>query len=79
MAHHLFNNQSQFNQSILGKRVDRHPEFSYGAIGGGTIVAPYVPFIEETLSAPIPEADTYLLLLTGLGLVGFIAARRGKL
>ena len=52
---------------------------SYGAVGGGTIVAPYVPFIEENLSAPIPEADTYLLLLTGLGLVGFIAARRGKL
>ncbi|OYY92513.1 MAG: hypothetical protein B7Y41_15630 [Hydrogenophilales bacterium 28-61-23] len=32
--------------------------------------------VSASVAAPIPEADTYALLLAGLGLVGFLARRR---
>lgn len=47
----------------------------FGSVGGGTIVAPYQTWIQEN-SAPVPEAETYLLFLTGLGLLGLITRRR---
>ena len=49
---------------------------TFGSIGGGSIVAPYLPWIQETLAAPVPEADVYALMLTGLGLVALMASRR---
>ncbi|MEQ1591921.1 MAG: trypsin-like serine protease [Thiobacillaceae bacterium] len=42
----------------------------FGAIGGGTIVASYIPWITSALATPVPEPHTWLLLLAGLGLVG---------
>lgn len=47
----------------------------FGSIGGGTIIAPYQTWINEN-SLPVPEADTSLMLIAGLGLVGFITYRR---
>lgn len=47
----------------------------FGSVGGGTIIAPYQPWIAQN-SAPVPEAETYLLFLAGLGLVGLMTYRR---
>lgn len=41
-----------------------------GTIGGG--------YAGVLLAAPIPEADTYAMMLAGLGLVGFMARRRAR-
>lgn len=43
---------------------------TFGAIGGGTLIAPYASWIQDTVSAPVPEPRTWLMLLAGLGLVG---------
>ena len=42
----------------------------FGSIGGGTIVAPYLPWITSTLAAPVPEPHAWLMLLVGMGLLG---------
>ena len=42
----------------------------FGSIGGGTVVAPYLPWITSTLAAPVPELHVWLMLLVGMGLVG---------
>jgi secreted trypsin-like serine protease len=47
----------------------------YGAIGGGMLIAPYAQWIQAQMTSPVPEPDTYALLLAGLGLVT-LAARR---
>ena len=41
----------------------------FGAIGGGTLVASYIPWIESAM-APVPEPHAWLMLLAGLGLTG---------
>lgn len=44
-----------------------------------TLVTPYSQTTSEMIGArvlPVPEADTYAMLLTGLGLIGFMARRR---
>lgn len=43
----------------------------------GTIVgAPSGAYTFTAVAAPIPEPETYALMLAGLGIVGFVAARR---
>lgn len=42
----------------------------FGSIGGGTVVAPYLPWITSTLATPVPEPHAWLMLLAGMGLVG---------
>lgn len=49
----------------------------FGAIGGGTVVASYLPWIQATL-APVPEPHTWGMLLGGLGMVGFMARRKSE-
>lgn len=44
------------------------------AMGGGEIWKDAISVVAVT--TPIPEADTYALMLVGLGLVGFMARRR---
>lgn len=41
----------------------------FGSIGGGTVAASYLPWIQAT-TAPVPEPHAWLTLLAGLGLVG---------
>lgn len=48
----------------------------YGAIGGGMVIAPYADWIQQQVASPVPEPETYALLLLGLGLV-ISAAHRG--
>jgi len=47
----------------------------FGSIGGGTIVASYIPWITSALATPVPEPHTWLMLLAGLGLVGAVRLR----
>lgn len=43
----------------------------------GTVVgAPSGAYTFTAVAAPIPEPETYALMLAGLGIVGFVAARR---
>lgn len=48
----------------------------FGSIGGGTLVATYLPWIESTLAAPVPEPHLWLTMLAGLGLVGAAKSRK---
>ncbi|HRH81509.1 MAG TPA: trypsin-like serine protease [Thiobacillaceae bacterium] len=58
----------------------------FGAIGGGMLVAPYADWIRAQLAPsasvltvvvqPVPEPQTWGMLLAGLGLVGLATARR---
>jgi V8-like Glu-specific endopeptidase len=64
---------------------------TFGSIGGGTIVAPYLSWIDSTLKASlaggagaamqgasvtaVPEPQTWLMLLAGMGLVGIMVRR----
>lgn len=48
----------------------------YGAVGGGMLVAPYTQWIQAQMTSPVPEPQTYALLLAGLGLVALAARRR---
>lgn len=58
----------------------------FGSIGGGTIVAPYLSWIGSTLAASttagtgatvtaVPEPQSWLMLLAGIGLVGGMVRR----
>lgn len=42
----------------------------FGSIGGGTIVASYIPWINEQMAASVPEPQAWAMLLVGMGLVG---------
>ena len=45
----------------------------YGALG---TMSGYP--VSQTITAAVPEPETYALMLAGLGLMGFIARRRRK-
>lgn len=49
--------------------------YKYGALGGGTLVNPYADWIHSVIN-PVPEAETWAMMLVGLGLVGFAVNRR---
>lgn len=49
---------------------------NFGSIGGGTIVASYASWIQaQMVASPVPEPETYTLLLGGLGLVALVTRR----
>lgn len=48
----------------------------FGSFGGGSIVAPYISWIESTVAAPVPEPQAWVMMLVGVGLIG--AAVRAK-
>ena len=47
-----------------------------GYVAEGTMVAMDNITVNEAITAPVPEPETYALMLAGLGLVGFMARRR---
>lgn len=48
----------------------------FGALGGGTVVASYLPWIEAART-PVPEPGVWLMLLAGLGVVAIRCRRKG--
>lgn len=68
---------------LSSSEVPRGPnaEIILGPIGGIALVPggdiSLVNMGSTTLSAPIPEPKTYLMLLAGLGLIGFVVRKRG--
>lgn len=50
----------------------------FGSIGGGTVVASYIPWIEAAVVTPIPEPSAWLMMLVGIGLVGAIKIRQAR-
>lgn len=63
-----------FNGSVTGLPGSN---VLFGAIGGGTVVASYVPWIESAM-VPVPEPDVWLSLLAGLAVMGAMLRRRGR-
>lgn len=57
-----------------GTSLSSNNRVLFGSIGGGTIVAPYQTWI-QTVTA-VPEPRTWLMMLSGLGLVGVACTRR---
>jgi hypothetical protein len=66
---------------------------AFGSIGGGTILAPYLSWIDATMAAtgsgaggtftlggaaPVPEPHTWLTLLVGVGLLAAITQARAR-
>jgi len=50
----------------------------FGAIGGGILVAPYADWIQQQTLLPVPEPETYALMLAGLACVVYAARRRAR-
>ncbi len=50
----------------------------FGSIGGGMVVAPYAGWIQAQMVSQVPEADTWAMLLAGLGLLAGFAQTRQK-
>jgi hypothetical protein len=49
---------------------------AYGTGGGGIALSAYSSWINSVILAPVPEPETYAMLLAGLGLIGAVARRR---
>ncbi len=50
----------------------------FGSIGGGMAIAPYGGWIQSQMVTPVPEADTWVMFLTGIGLLGAFAKTARK-
>jgi secreted trypsin-like serine protease len=50
----------------------------FGAIGGGMVVAPYVEWINEQTALPVPEPESYAMMLAGLAFVAYAVRRRAR-
>lgn len=48
----------------------------YGTAGGGVVLSSHASWISSVVLTPVPEPETMVMLLAGLGLVGVIARRR---
>jgi hypothetical protein len=74
-----------------GTSLSGDSSVKFGSVGGGTIVAPYLSWIDSILKdsnaggypasslgasvTAVPEPQTWLMLLVGMGLVGIMVGR----
>lgn len=83
----IYNNSGTLPMSLTGplSYALTGGDYSFGSMGifesptgNGYTVYTYASFTPDhvTIGAPIPEPETYALLLAGLGLLGFAARRR---
>jgi hypothetical protein len=74
---------------VLGTDTNPADGYSFTGLASGNYTLTFVGFATGTLggsyggailaqTAPIPEPETYALMLAGLGMVGFMAARRSR-
>jgi hypothetical protein len=63
--------------SLFGGGID-HIVFTDNAFNFAGTNARFDNFVLDQVAAPIPEPETYAMLLAGLGLLGFEARRRKK-
>lgn len=49
---------------------------AFGTGGGGVVVGAYAPWIASVIAVPVPEPEPWLVLLSGMGLMGFVLRRR---
>jgi hypothetical protein len=64
---------------IIGIGVTNTPPEAFGMFNGGTYVTSATTGFFAMAVAPIPEPETYAMLLAGLGLIGFMARRRKQI
>ncbi|MBP7666450.1 MAG: PEPxxWA-CTERM sorting domain-containing protein [Burkholderiaceae bacterium] len=65
--------------SSIGGVANYRGGFNTSSLASATVVYTYQPLANETpllQQAPVPEPGTWALMLAGLGLVGWLAARR---
>ena len=63
--------------SISGKSLNLATNTAYTLVVGGTSIGAS-QYTNIIALAPVPEPETYAMLLAGLGLMGFVARRRQK-
>ena len=69
--------QSGANDNLVTLTATLHTGFDYQFLVTGTVNGSFGGSYAGLLAAvPIPEADTYAMMLAGLGLIGFMVSRR---
>ncbi len=48
----------------------------YGTAGGGVVLSTYAPWINSVILTPVPEPESGLMLIAGLGLLGLVSRGR---
>lgn len=66
------------NTFAVGFTADPLVAGEFGTGGGGIVLSSYQPWIESIVTTPVPEPETAAMLLTGLGLITSVAARRRR-
>jgi hypothetical protein len=76
-AENNFSGQAFYTQSYQFIASGSNTVLTIAAAAAGTSYGPIIDDVKVSfVSAPVPEPETYALMLAGLGLVGFVARRR---
>lgn len=73
--------QKPYGFAMLNEQTSRYGKFNYlfgsdGSYAGDADYGHFVVGVKSTNMAPVPEPQTYAMMLVGLGLLGFSARRK---